>query len=81
MESEVKERKFTTVHDRYLVSDSCCGFVESETSLKRALALAERHAKRHQSDPADTVAQIEVFDRMARRDCVTTWTVAVERAS
>ena len=73
-------KKVTTVHDRYQVCDECCGQVETETSLKRALELAERHAKKHAAESDSTVKSITVFDRMARRDCQDTWEVAVPHA-
>ena len=61
-------RQFTTVHDRYQISDSCCGMVETATSLKKASELAKNHADRHAVDHDNTTTVVIVFDVMARRD-------------
>ena len=72
-EVEQPRKRFTTVHDRYEVGDSCCGFVTTETSLKKASATATAHAAKHASEEGNTVTVVNVFDRMARRDCQDTW--------
>lgn len=79
MESE-HEVRTTTVHNRYEISDSCCGLVETASSLKKAIALAEIHASQHGAELGNTITAIEVFDRMARRDCQNTWMVPVPNA-
>ena len=67
------KQRFTTVHDRYQVSDSCCGQVETATSLKKASEIAKNHADRHAIDHDNTTTVVTVFDVMARRDCQDTW--------
>ncbi len=73
-------RRFTTVHDRYQICDSCCGQVETATSLKKASAIAEAHAKKHGNEADNTVTVVEVYDRMARRNCQDTWQFNVTNA-
>ena len=72
-------KRVTTVHDRYMISDDCCGMVETETSLKRASALAESHARKHGKEADNSVSVVKVFDRMARRDCQDTWEFPVAK--
>ena len=66
-------RQFTTVHDRYQISDSCCGMVETATSLKKASEIAQNHADRHSKEADESTKTVVVFDVMARRDCQDTW--------
>ncbi len=57
--------QFTTVHNRYRISDSCCGLVETATSLKKALEIAKNHADRHSKDADKSTKTVVVFDVMA----------------
>ncbi len=80
-ETPQPRKRFTTVHDRYEVGDSCCGLVSTETSLKKASALAVTHAEKHSKEEGNTVTVVSVFDRMARRDCQDTWQFPVTGVS
>lgn len=53
----------TLTSDRYQITDSVCGLVDTATSLKKALQLASGHR----------CDGVEVFDSMARYDCAQTW--------
>lgn len=64
------EKRHTTTHDRYSISDCVCGLVCTRTSLKKALASASAHKLRHPESP---LIVVEVFDLMARRDCAQLW--------
>jgi len=66
-------RQFTTVHDRYQISDSCCGVVETATSLTKASTIAKNHALRHTQDGDLSTKVVQVFDIMARSNCQDTW--------
>lgn len=77
-ETEQPRKRFTTVHDRYEVGDSCCGLVTTETSLKKATAIAIAHSEKHSREEGNTVTVVNVFDRMARRDCQDTWEFPVK---
>jgi len=74
------KQRFTTVHDRYQVSDSCCGQVETATSLKKASEIAKNHADRHAIDHDNTTTVVTVFDVMAQRDCQDTWEFPIANA-
>ncbi len=63
--TESKAQRHTTTHDRYTISDPVCGLVETATSLKKALARAKVHS--------NSCPDVEVFDVMARKDCVQVW--------
>ncbi len=71
----------TTVHDRYQIDDSCCGQVETATSLNKAIAIAKAHAFRHSTQADNTITEVTVFDRMARRDCTHTWSIVLPQHS
>jgi hypothetical protein len=73
-------KQYTTVHDRYQISDSCCGMVETATSLKKASARARAHAERHAVDADNSTKVVTVFDVMARRDCQDTWEFPIKAA-
>jgi len=73
-------KKFTTVHSRYQISDSCCGLVEVATSFREASEVARRHASRHAKDGDDSTLRVEIFDVMARRHCQDTWEFPIARA-
>jgi len=62
------------------VSDSCCGQVETATSLKKASEIAKNHADRHAIDHDNTTTVVTVFDVMARRDCQDTWEFPIANA-
>lgn len=49
--------------DRYQITDPICGLVETASSLKEALRLATMHR----------CDGVEIYDAMARFDCVQTW--------
>jgi hypothetical protein len=66
-------KRHTQPHDRYQITDSCCGLVATRTSLAKASEAAKIHAERHGSEGDNTVTVVEVFDTMARRDCMDTW--------
>lgn len=58
-----RERRHTTAHDRYQITDPVCGLVETATSLKKALQLAKAHH----------CGNVAIFDVMARIDCAQVW--------
>jgi hypothetical protein len=62
------------------VSDSCCGQVETATSLKKASEIAKNHADRHAIEHDNTTTVVTVFDVMARRDCQDTWEFPIANA-
>ena len=73
-------KRHTQPHDRYQITDSCCGLVATRTSLAKASEAAKIHAERHGSEGDNTVTVVEVFDTMARRDCMDTWKFPVSNA-
>jgi hypothetical protein len=64
---ELKEKRTTTVHDRYQIGCSGCGFLFSEMNLAAALKEAKRVQPKH---APDTIA---VFDVMAKYGTCNTW--------
>ena len=77
-DEDTPKSRHTPVHDRYQITDACCGLVATSTSLNKASLMANAHAARHRSEPDNTVETIVVFDTMAKRDCQDTWTFAVQ---
>ena len=67
--SQAKEKRTTTVHDRYQISCSECGFLSSEMYLSAALETAKRANLRHNTKGED----IHVFDVMAKKGSCDTW--------
>jgi hypothetical protein len=68
-----EKRRFTTVHDRFQICDTCCGLVETATTRDEALRIARAHWSEH---PGNEVIFVDVFDVMARRGMVTMLRVA-----
>lgn len=65
----VKEKRHTTVHDRFQVSCSCCGYMESFSSLTKAWESAQLRKLRH-NQPGE---KIEICDIMAHIGCTDLW--------
>lgn len=65
----VRDKRTTTVHDRYQIGCSECGFLFSEMTLSTALKEAKRVQPRHTGKGED----IQVFDIMAKYGTCDTW--------
>jgi hypothetical protein len=65
----ILEKRITTVHGRYQISCSYCGFLSSEMTLKEALDTAKRALQRHTTKGEN----IDVFDIMAKYGTCDTW--------
>lgn len=64
-----KEKRTTTVHNRFEISCSYCGRLYGEKSLFEAKVSAKRAATLHnQADEA-----ISIYDIMAHRGCTCSW--------
>ena len=77
-EAAVLSKRHTTIHDRYQISDECCGLVTTSTSLKAASNIARAHAARHAKEVDNSVSRVDVFDSMARRDCTSLWSFGLD---
>jgi|SRR5579859_7092474 len=77
MEEQSTKRRFTTVHDRFQITDACCGIIETAMSLKDAEAIAARHARKHKSEPDNTITHVSIFDSMARNNQPHEWQVSL----
>lgn len=64
-----KEKRTTTVHDRFMIGCSYCGFLSSEMNLTEALKVARSKVSRH-SGKDETIT---VFDVMAKWGACDTW--------
>ena len=71
--TELPEKRHTTVHNRYEISDSICGRIDGATSLKQALHVAAYHALLGKVKGGNSCPEIVIFDLMARYDCAETW--------
>jgi hypothetical protein len=67
--SETKEKRYTTVHYRYLIDCSYCGHLTEEMNLSAALKEEQRVQSRHNTKDEN----ITVFDVMAKKGTCDTW--------
>jgi hypothetical protein len=70
-------RRTTTVHDRYHITDECCGIVETAMTFKDALEIAQSHARRHARETDNSIQNVKVYDSMARKTAANEWTVPI----
>lgn len=77
MNEDENGRQFTTVHDRYHISDECCGLVETRMTHLAALSFASAHAERHAKEPDSKIRYVSVYDVMAKKNAVFEWQVPI----
>lgn len=68
-----RERRATTVHDRFQVCCECCGFVESGRFRAEMLDRAKHHATKHERDTECPTVLVE--DIMAHKGAQSEWIV------